>query len=415
MWIWKKEKKTEKEEDLLKKLCGNDEKLYGLLSKSLYLHPRVSIPKTDLKILVEEAEKGVGVKDYREAMAKYRRALDKAIFEAAQNPRETSRHAKVIRDLALKNVEVIAKAKEKGEKTGFRSPSLEGRIRYYKSLSTRSEDVIRIASLFYNEILEESDAKARAQAQKEMRAKRRDAEAAKERRETEAKDRRKARSRGRTGFSKLAIVLLLACIMLVGALAAVLINYTQTVSTNDSQMSSLNSQIDTLKNQTIQLHSWLDGNVSVLNAMMNTTGYTNVTFEPPWKVQFFKGFELSWTNQNYMVASTPQWEPYCGGYSKAIIYMQLTNMSPSLNGSRITFFLNYIMWYGSTHGGNDFIGTTILSENNLSVTMPGSVDPQSGPLEVKTLGPYVTFQFGVDTAYTGNAWATFDLSVYFRD
>ena len=217
----------------------------------------------------------------------------------------------------------------------------------------------------------------------------------------------------RIGLSKLVLVLLIACIVLLGALAAVLIDYVQTVSSNDSQLSSLNLQIDVLKNETTQLQAWLGGNVSVLNALMNATGYVNGTFMPPWKVQFFKGFQMLWGNGFFTVA--PAWEVYGGGYSKAIIYMRLTNMSPSLDGTRITFFLNYIEWYGSTQGGNDFVGTTILSENNLSVTMPGSVDPQSGPLEVETLGPYFAFQFGVDTAYNGSAWATFDLSVYLRN
>jgi hypothetical protein len=193
MWRRKREKKVEKEEDLLKKLCGNDTELYDLLSKSLYLNPNTAIPKTDVKILVEEAEENIGVEDYRGAMAKYRRALDKAIFEASQNPGETSRYVQVIRDLALKNAKAIAKAEEKGEKNGFASPSLEGRIRYYESMSGRSEDVIRIASLYYNEILEESDASAQALALEERRERRRDAEIEEETKETEAKERREAR------------------------------------------------------------------------------------------------------------------------------------------------------------------------------------------------------------------------------
>jgi hypothetical protein len=148
---------------------------------------------------------------------------------------------------------------------------------------------------------------------------------------------------------------------------------------------------------------------------MNFTGYPNVTrAEPPWKVQFFKGFQMSWPQLNWSV-TTPEWELYAGGYSKAIIYMTLTNMSASLNGIRTTIFLNFIQWYGSTEGGNDFLGWTMLSENNLSVTMPGPVSPQNGPLEVETKGPYFMFQFAVDSTYNGSAWATFDMSVYFRN
>jgi hypothetical protein len=213
----------------------------------------------------------------------------------------------------------------------------------------------------------------------------------------------------RKGFSKLAVVLVMVCIVLASALAAVLINYTQIVSSNDSQMDRLNSQIGTLNNQTVQLRSWLDGNVSLLNAVMNFTGY-----EPPWKVQFFKGFQMSWPQLNWSVL-TPEWELYSGGYSKAIIYMELTNMSASLSGIRTTIFLNFIEWYGSQKGGNDYLGFTMLSENNLSVTMPGPASPQNGPLEVETKGPYFTFQFAVDSTYNGSAWATFDMSVYFRN
>lgn len=192
MWKRKEEKKEEKEEDLLKKLCGDDTKLYDLLSQSLYLDPKASISKTDLKIIVEEAEKSVGDEDYREAMAKYRKALDKAIFEATQNPGEMGRYIKVIQDLASKNAKVIEKAKEKGEKEGFVSPSLEGRIRYYESMSEKSEDVIRIASLYYNEILEKSEASARALGREARKEKRRDFEIEEEREEMKAKETREA-------------------------------------------------------------------------------------------------------------------------------------------------------------------------------------------------------------------------------
>ena len=155
MWKKKEEKKEEKEEDLLKELCGNDTKMYDLLSHSLYLDPKAAVSKTDLNILVEEAEKSVGDEDYQEAMQKYITALDKAIFEATQNPGEMDRYIKVIQDLAAKNAEMAKKAIEKGEKEGFVSLSLEGRIKCYEFMSERIEDVIRIASLFYNERLEE--------------------------------------------------------------------------------------------------------------------------------------------------------------------------------------------------------------------------------------------------------------------
>ena len=147
---------------------------------------------------------------------------------------------------------------------------------------------------------------------------------------------------------------------------------------------------------------------------VNVTNWPTQQPEPSYRVEFYKGFQMSWPQLNWSV-STPNWEPYSGGYDKAIIYMRLTNISLSLQGSRTTIYLNYIQWYGSTQGGNDPLGSTTLSENDLNVTMPGSADPQNGPLEVETKGPYFTLQFAVDSTYDVAASATFDLSVYFRN
>jgi hypothetical protein len=194
MWKKKEEKKEEKETDLLKELCGNDTKLYDLLSQSMYLDPKAAISKTDLKILVEEAEKSVGDEDYREAMQKYRTALDKAIFEATQNPGEMGGYIKVIQDLASKTAKVTEKAKEKGEKEAYASPSLEGRIKHYEFLSERIEDVIRIASLFYNERLEELGA---IEGREARRAERIEAEREENRIEEREKETREARRKER--------------------------------------------------------------------------------------------------------------------------------------------------------------------------------------------------------------------------
>jgi colicin import membrane protein len=58
---------------------------------------------------------------------------------------------------------VTEKVKEKVEKEGLaaRARSLEGLIQNYEFLSERIEDVIKIASLFYNERLDELGAKER--------------------------------------------------------------------------------------------------------------------------------------------------------------------------------------------------------------------------------------------------------------
>jgi hypothetical protein len=190
MWKKKEEKKEEKKESWLKELCGNDAKLYDLLSLNLYLNPKAAISKTDLKILVEEAEKNVRDEDYQEAMQKYITALDKAIFEATQNQGEMSRYIKVIQDLTSKTAKVTEKAEEKREKEGYSSPSLEGRIKNYEFMSERIEDVIRIASLFYNEKLEELGA---IEGREARRGKRREAEREEERGEKKAKEGRETR------------------------------------------------------------------------------------------------------------------------------------------------------------------------------------------------------------------------------
>jgi hypothetical protein len=198
--MWKKkekkkeEKKEEREGNLLKELCGDDAKLYDLLSPSMYIDPIAAISKTDLKILVEEAEKSIKEEDYEKARQKYRTALDKAIFEATQNPGERSRYIKVIQDLASKTAKVIEKVKEKGEKEGLPSTSLEGRIKYYEFMSERVEDVIKIASLFYNERLEELGAIERREARRQER---RDADVKEEMEDKKTSERRKARGEER--------------------------------------------------------------------------------------------------------------------------------------------------------------------------------------------------------------------------
>ena len=105
MWRKKEEKKEEKEESLLKELCGDDAKLYDFLSNYLYLNPLAAISKKDLDILTEEAEKS----------GNFRPAVDKAIFEGAQNPGERERYIKVIQNLASKTIHATKQEKEKVE------------------------------------------------------------------------------------------------------------------------------------------------------------------------------------------------------------------------------------------------------------------------------------------------------------
>jgi hypothetical protein len=200
MWKKKETKKEEKEEYLLKQLCGDDAKLYDVLGSYLYENPTVAISKQDLDILIEEAEKSVKDEDFREARQKYMRAMDKAIFEATQNPGEMSRYIRVIQDLASKTVRVTEKVKEIVEKEGpadYASSAcslFEGSIRKCEFLSERIEDVTRIASLFYNEKLEELGAMGRKEARRQER---RDADVKEEMEDKKASERREARGEER--------------------------------------------------------------------------------------------------------------------------------------------------------------------------------------------------------------------------
>ena len=195
MWKKKETKKEVKEEHLLKQLCGDDAKLYDVLGSYLYENPVVAISKQDLEILIEEAEKSVKDVDYREARQKYMRAMDKAIFEVTQNPGERSRYVRVIQDLASKTVKVTEKVKEIVEKEGpadYASSArslFEGSIGKYEFLSERIEDVTKIASLFYNEKLEELGAMGRREARREER---RDAKSKEEMEDKKAGERREA-------------------------------------------------------------------------------------------------------------------------------------------------------------------------------------------------------------------------------
>jgi hypothetical protein len=192
MW-WKKkeEKKEEEEENLLKVLCGDDLKLYGFLRNCLYEDPLRSISEKDLDILTEEAEKS----------GNFILAVDKAIFEGSQNPQERERYIKVIQNLASKTIHATEQEKEKVEKEGLtdRAASLGRRIDNQRFMSERTEDIINVASKFYNERLVELGEKVR----REERGKaRRDSEM--EEREIEKLEQagREARKEERKGMGR---------------------------------------------------------------------------------------------------------------------------------------------------------------------------------------------------------------------
>src|SRR4030043_1537942 len=157
----KKENKEKKEESLLKELCADDAELYDFLSMYMYINPLAAISKEDLDILTEEAEKS----------GDFRPALDKAIFEAAQNPGERERYIKVIQNLASKTIHATEQEKEKVEKEGLtdRAASLGRRIENQKFMSGRAEDIINVASKFYKEKLVELGENVRREARTKER------------------------------------------------------------------------------------------------------------------------------------------------------------------------------------------------------------------------------------------------------
>jgi hypothetical protein len=191
MWKKKEKKKEEKEESLLAELCRDDAKLYDFLSNFLYLNPLAAISKKDLDILTEEAEKS----------GKFLPAVDKAIFEAAQNPGERERYIKVIQNLASKTIHATEQEKEKVEKEGLTdlAASLGRRIENQKFMSERTEDIINAASKFYNEKLMELGENVRREARGEER---RGAEREEERKEELEKAGREARKKERRGMGR---------------------------------------------------------------------------------------------------------------------------------------------------------------------------------------------------------------------
>ena len=60
--------KEKKEENWLRQLCGDDAKLYDVLASSLPLDPIAALPKENLEILIEQAEKSVKDENYEEAV-----------------------------------------------------------------------------------------------------------------------------------------------------------------------------------------------------------------------------------------------------------------------------------------------------------------------------------------------------------
>jgi hypothetical protein len=185
-----------KDVDWLRQLCGDDTELYDVLASSLYLDPMAAISKEDLGILIEEAERSVKDENYEEAIRKYRPVVDKAIFEATQHQEEKDRYIKIIQDLVSKSAQATEKVKEKLEKEGPADyvARLERRIDYYKFVSERIEDVMKVASLYYNERLAVLGEKERSEKRLDEGRERRSTEDGEEKRDKKReKERREER------------------------------------------------------------------------------------------------------------------------------------------------------------------------------------------------------------------------------
>jgi hypothetical protein len=192
MWKKKEEKKEEeKEENLLEEMCGDDAKLYDFLSNYLFVDPLAAISKKSLDILTEEGGKS----------GDFRPAVDKAIFEGAQNPGERERYIKVIQNLALKTIHATEQEKEKIEKEGLtdRVAFLGKRIESQKFMSERTEDILSVASKFYSERVVELEESERREERKEKREK---AEAEEWRTAEMEKAGREARKKERGGMGR---------------------------------------------------------------------------------------------------------------------------------------------------------------------------------------------------------------------
>ena len=215
----------EEKEDMLKELCAGDAKLLPALGRMLYLDPIAAISPKSLDLLREEAETSIKDGNYEDAIRKYRVAVDKALLEATQTPEERGKYIKVIQDLAAKTIHATKKAKETADKKGLttHAASLETRIEHYKFVNQRTEDIVNVATHFYNEKLailgdaerrearreqiravetevtraargDEERREARREARKEMgRAERREAEKEEKKIRAEEGERREAR------------------------------------------------------------------------------------------------------------------------------------------------------------------------------------------------------------------------------
>jgi predicted RNA-binding protein with RPS1 domain len=196
--------KEKKEESWLRQLCGDDVKLYDVLASSLFFDPIAALPKEDLGVLIEAAEKSVKDANYEEAITKYRWALDKAIFEATQHQEEKDRYIKLIQDLLSKSTQATEKVREKAEKEGRidRLGSLGRGTEYCKFVSERIEDVLEVARHFYDETLKVLGEKERGETRLEEKREQRRKEDTERKKPEEKRDKKGEKERREKGVEE---------------------------------------------------------------------------------------------------------------------------------------------------------------------------------------------------------------------
>ncbi len=143
----KTKKPNETPRNYLKELCGSDSALYEYLSRNLYETPMTAISSKDIVELTRE-----GVQN-----GNFAPAVDKAVFENAQNPGEAPKYIAIIQDLAAQAIAAAEqeKAGQDGQAAEGQVALLDRRIEQYRFLSDRVKDILGVSATFYAEKLVE--------------------------------------------------------------------------------------------------------------------------------------------------------------------------------------------------------------------------------------------------------------------
>jgi hypothetical protein len=143
--MMKTKKVKEGPRNLLKELCGTDSALYDYLSRNLYETPMTAISKKDLDTLTQEGEQ----------TGNFGPAIDRAIFENAQNSGEEEKYMSIVQNLSAKAIEAAERKKANQQEQGItgRAALLDQRIELQRFLNERAKDILAVSTEFYTEKL----------------------------------------------------------------------------------------------------------------------------------------------------------------------------------------------------------------------------------------------------------------------